>query len=96
MSGNSEKISWAVLRGTRWTIGRSNHCDFRIEDGRVSRRQAAIEFRAGDWAIVGNADAVPAYLNGRLIEGRAPFSHGALIEFGATRMTVLLEEDRCV
>jgi ABC transport system ATP-binding/permease protein len=55
---------WQASAGRKWTIGRANEADIRLEDPRVSRHHAVLQATPAGWVLVNHSS------NGTFVDGR--------------------------
>lgn len=81
--------SWTPLGPGRHTIGRSVHCAVRLDDELAELHHAVFDVD-GDGAVrfTQLTGRVPARLDGEPCEPRAPIAAGAVLEIGASLLTL--------
>jgi len=88
VKGNSSQEQIVRLGHEPVVIGRTPSCTLRLDDPGASRNHAEIVFKDGKWLLHDLGSRNGTSLNGRPTgSGRAPISHGDVIQIGQTRLT---------
>lgn len=90
LSGDAAGNEW-VVQGPQTTIGRSEACDFRVEDDTMSKEHATLEFVSGSFRLRDLGSMNGVRLNGTEVKA-AEIESGDRFQLGDHEFQFVLEQ----
>lgn len=81
-----------ILNKAKHLVGRSQECDFIINDNLISKKHCVITIEDGKFFIEDVGSKNGTFINGKLLKKRAPLFYGDKISIGETIFRFYLEE----